>query len=160
MKSSRQLDEKKPAGGTNRPFTRPALENAHRERETGTKSCPSTKRKNRSLPHAHREERGRHEEQEPPLSVIFIPRVCKSPDPKAGGRSHARPLVGRKGGRVFLRIRTFAHAGRPFSLKLKALEGDPATLSAWCCSRRKKRWRRGDGRRVEQDGGGMMLARE
>ena len=60
------------------------------------------------------------------MFVPFIPRVCKYPDPKARWAEPRSPIGRAKRRRVFLRIRTLAHAGRPFSLKLKALDGDSA----------------------------------
>ena len=62
------------------------------------------------------------------MFVTFIPRVCKYPDPKGPVGGATSPIGREKRGRVFLRIRTFAHAGRPFSLKLKGLWSDSAAL--------------------------------
>ena len=89
---------------------------------SGERGSSTEKRKNRSLPHAHREqkekrtnqhrellqheERGGHQAEEPPLSVTFIPRVCKSPDPKGPVGGATSPIGREKRGRVFLRIRT------------------------------------------------------
>ena len=81
------------------------------------------------------------------------------PDPKARWAEPRSPIGRAKRRRVFLRIRTFAHAVRPFSLKRK-LGGRFRHSSRRGVAAGGRRRSRGDGSWVEEDGGGMMLARE
>ena len=97
-----------------------------------------------------------------PCSSPFITRVCEYPDPEARWAEPRSPIGREKRRRVFLWIRTFAHAVRPFFLSPKARRAIPPLLSAWCCSRRKKkkkprRWSAGVGRWRRYDvGEGVM----
>ena len=120
----------------------------------------------RSRPVRERSLKGAHAQSDSPPSQtqrtalvrsLFITRVCKYPDPEARWAEPRSPISREKRRRVFPWIRTFAHAGRPFSLKRGSWRAIPPLLSAWCCSRRKKkksrRWSAGVGRWRRYDAG-------
>ena len=66
-------------------------------------------------PHAPRERAPPQErERTAHVRLFYNPRMQISGSQKPGGRSHAHPLVGRKGGRVPPWIQTFAYAVQPF----------------------------------------------
>jgi len=120
--------------------TRPPRGERQARRESSTpRGRTSTKRRKSSTQSGSSTPK---KEREPPLFVPFITRVCKCPGSKGpvGGATLAH-WSGEKEACISPDP-DIAHAGRPCSLKLKALDGDSAALSAWCCSRRKKKSRR------------------
>ena len=104
----------------NRTRTKRSFHPHAQKRASRTRTKSRTRMERRSFhPHA-RARRTAH------VRLLYNPRMQISGSQKPGGRSHARPLVGRKGGREPPWIQTFAY-GSAFPLT-KGLEGDSAAL--------------------------------
>ena len=95
-----------------------------------------------------------------PCSSLISPAYANIRITEARWAEPRSPIGREKRRRVFLRIRTLAHAGRPFFLSPKSSEGDSAAPLGVVLQQELRRRRRGYGLWVEEDGGGMMLARE
>jgi len=133
-----------------RPVRERSLKGAHAQSDS-TENRPRL----REREHAQSKRTPTQKRSNRPCSFPLYPAYANIRIQRPGGGSHARPLVGRKGGVYFSGSGHLHTRVSHFSFHQKSWMAIPPLLSAWCCSRRKKRksrrwsaggerWRRDD----------------